>query len=133
MTQNTPTFISANVDTNVAYQKWFTEVKQRFQHSQIKAAVRVNTAMLEFYWSLGRDIVFRQVEQTYGSGIVEQLSLDLKDAFPDTKGFSTTNIWYAKKWYLFYSQHLTILHQVGGELGKQKLQQLVGESKDTKI
>lgn len=132
MTPKNPTFISAtNVDTTAAYQKWLAEVKLRFRQSQIKAAVRANTALLEFYWSLGHDIVCRQAEQTWGSGIVEQLSLDLKDAFPNTKGFSTTNIWYAKKWYLFYSLHLTKLHQLGGELGGQKLQQLVGETEES--
>ena len=34
----------------------------RFQRSQAKAAVRVNTAMLEYYWSLGRDIIQKQAE-----------------------------------------------------------------------
>lgn len=131
MAPENPTFVSiTDVDTTATYQKWLAEVKLRFRQSQIKAAVRVNTSLLEFYWSLGHDIVYRQVEQTWGSGIVEQLSLDLKDAFPNTKGFSTTNIWYAKKWYLFYSQHLTKLHQLGGELGGQKLQQSVGEIAD---
>lgn len=127
MTSNNPIFVSiTNVNTNTAYQQWLAEVKLRFRQSQIKAAVKVNSALLEFYWSLGHDIVCRQAEQTWGSGIVEQLSLDLKEAFPAAKGFSTTNIWYTKKWYLSYSQHLTILHQVGGELGNQKLQQPVG-------
>lgn len=131
MPPKNPTFASiTNVNTNIAYQQWFEEIKLRFRQSQIKAAVRINTALLEFYWSLGHDIVCRQAEQTWGSGIVEQLSLDLKDAFPNTKGFSTTNIWYAKKWYLFYSQHLIILHQVGGELGSKKLQQPVEEIAD---
>ena len=58
--------------------------------------------LLEF-----RSLVVKKAEAQWGSGIVEQLSLDLKDAFPNTKGFSTTNIWYAKKWYMFYNEHLT--------------------------
>ncbi len=133
MTPNAPTFIHLeDANTNADYRKWFAEIKQRFQHSQIKAAVRVNTAMLEFYWSLGHDIVCRQAERTYGSGIVEQLSLDLKDAFPNSKGFSTTNIWYAKKWYLFYSRQLTKLQQLVGELAPTKLHQVGGEFNEHK-
>ena len=58
----------------------------------------------------------RKVEERWGSGIVEQLSLDLKNEFPDIKGFSTTNLWYMKKWYMFYA---------GGDI--EKLQQFVGE------
>ena len=36
--------------------------------------------------------------------------------FPESKGFSTTNLWYMKKWYEFYStkEALEILHQLGG-------------------
>ena len=40
----------------------------------------------------------------------------MKEAFPRAKGFSTTNLWYMKKWYLFYR---------GGSV--EKLKQLVGE------
>lgn len=112
-----PTFVNRPVSiSNTEYRQWFMELKQRLQQQQVKAALHVNTALLEFYWSLGRDLVIKKAETQWGSGVVEQLSLDLKDAFPNTKGFSTTNIWYAKKWYLFYNEHLTKLHQVGGEL-----------------
>lgn len=38
------------------YVEWLKDLKLRFRQSQIKAAVRVNTAMLEFYWGMGRDI-----------------------------------------------------------------------------
>ena len=39
------------------YVEWLSDVKKRFRQSQIKASIRVNTAMLEFYWSIGRDLV----------------------------------------------------------------------------
>ena len=39
------------------YLKWVKELCKRYRQSQIKAAVKVNTEMLKFYWSLGRDIV----------------------------------------------------------------------------
>ncbi|MGN0875708.1 MAG: hypothetical protein ACI4TC_00375 [Kiritimatiellia bacterium] len=32
------------------------DLKRRYRRTQIKAAVAVNSAMLEFYWSLGKDI-----------------------------------------------------------------------------
>lgn len=52
-----------------------------------------------------------------GTGVVEQVSLDLKAAFPKAKGFSTTNLWNMKKWYVFYSSCMA----------DEKLQQVVGE------
>ena len=53
----------------------------------------------------------------WGKGVVEQVSLDLQAAYSGTKGFSTTNLWYMKKWYQFYTD----------EERHSKLQQAVGE------
>ena len=39
------------------YKQWFADIKSRLRNSQIKAAIKVNSTLLEFYWSLGRDIV----------------------------------------------------------------------------
>jgi hypothetical protein len=58
---------------------------------------------------------------------VEQVSLDLQAAFPESKGFSTTNLWYMKQWYTFYSGASEKLAQLGRELPQKKLQQLGGE------
>lgn len=84
------------------YVQWIYEIKERFRKTQIKAAIKVNSEQLLFNWQLGRDLTMRKVEEKWGNGIVEQLSLDLKK-FPDVKGFSTTNLWYMKKWYTFYA------------------------------
>lgn len=85
------------------YANWIADVKSRYQKAQIKAAVKVNSEQLLFNWQLGRDLVRRKAEEKCGTGIVEQVGLDLQTAFPKAKGFSTTNIWYMKQWYLFYS------------------------------
>ena len=67
----------------------------------------------------------------WGSGVVEQVSLDLQAAFPESKGFSTTNLWRMKQWYQFYSNELKKLPQLAGELtASQKLAQLGREISD---
>ncbi len=112
-----PHFVKrASFMATAEYAQWLSELKIRLRSSQIKAAVRVNASLLEFYWSLGKDIVALHAESTWGSGFFNQLSMDLRDAFPHMKGLSVTNIKYAKRWYLFYSQQNTIRHQVGDEL-----------------
>lgn len=108
------------------YQQWLANLKKRIKQSQIKAAVKVNTELLELYWSIGSDIVKKQTESDWGDGIIEQLSLDLRLAFPDIKGFSSRNLWYMKKWFLFYSGENIKLHQVGAE-SSSKMPQLVAE------
>ena len=89
------------IDSN--YAQWLSEIKSRYRSAQIKAAVKVNAEQLLFNWQLGRDLVTRKAEEQWGSGVVEQLSLDLQNAFPESKGFSAANLWRMKKWFLFYS------------------------------
>lgn len=111
--------ISSNNIADTEYSKWLEEIKQLYKNSQIKASLKVNKELLKFYWQLGKEMVDRKIEEKWGTKIVERLSLDLKKAFPESKGFSTTNLWYIKKWYLFYNQSDIILHQVGGEFGER--------------
>lgn len=100
------------------YIQWLHNIKERYRNTQIKAAVKVNSEQLLFNWQLGRDLVSRRAEDTWGAGVVEQVSLDLQAEFPNVKGFSTTNLWNMKKWYAFYSRH---------SHNNKKLQQLAGE------
>ena len=84
------------------YVQWIADIKSRYRNSQIKAAIKVNSALLEFYWSVGRDLAVLKAEERWGSGIVKQFALDMRNAFPEAKGFSDTNIKYMKRWYMFY-------------------------------
>lgn len=86
------------------YAQLLGRLKERFRRSQIKAAVKVNTEMLEFYWSMGREISHLHQSAKWGTAFFDCLSLDLKTEFPNQTGFSVTNIKYAKRWYEFYNQ-----------------------------
>ena len=101
------------------YVAWLANVKSRYRQSQIKASVRVNTTMLEFYWSIGRDLVRMRAEQKWGTGVVKQFALDMRQAFPNEKGFSYSNVKDMKRWYLFYYERIIKGQQVVGllELG----------------
>lgn len=117
MDNNTPTVVKIHdVNIDKDYIGWIEELKYRYRKAQIKAAVKVNAEQLLFNWQLGRDLVTRKAEEQWGSGVVEQLSMDLQAAFPESKGFSTTNFWRMKQWYQFYSDALKKLPQLVGEL-----------------
>lgn len=112
------------------YKTWIFELKQKIQQSQIKAAIKVNSALIEMYWELGKEISERNFENTYGSGFFKQLSNDLKKEFPEIKGFSSSNLRYTQQFYLFYNQHFTKLQQVAGNLKEGHIQihqQVAGE------
>lgn len=85
------------------YSAWLSDIKRRYISAQIKASIKINTEKLRFNWSVGRDLVMRKAEERWGSGVVEQLSFDLKEAFPQEKGFSSRNMWRMKQWYLYFS------------------------------
>lgn len=110
---NRPAFVKR--DTIIAgeeYAQLLSSLKERFRKSQIKAAIKVNTSMLEYYWDMGRDISRLHEAARWGSAFFDCLSLDLKAAFPGQSGFSVTNIKYAKRWYEFYNQDDVIRQQV---------------------
>jgi predicted nuclease of restriction endonuclease-like (RecB) superfamily len=109
--------------TNKAYRSWLLELKARIRRSQIKAAVRVNSDMLNLYWSIGADIVNKQKEHGWGAGIIPQLSHDLKEEFPDAQGYSERNLREMKRFYSFYSQE-PFRHQLGTEMAANGNQQM---------
>jgi hypothetical protein len=78
------------------YAEWLTDLKARIHAAQQRAALAVNRELLLLYWELGRDILARQVEGSWGAGIVDQVSRDLRAAFPDMKGFSRSNLKYMR-------------------------------------
>lgn len=107
-------------ENNEQYFRWISDLKQKIQQSQIKAAIQVNSALIEMYWDLGKEISERSFENTYGSGFLKQLSNDLLSEFPEIKGFSLSNIKYIKSFYLFYNQNIKKSQQLVGEF-PQKL------------
>lgn len=105
--------------SDIEYKQWLTDLKFRIRNSQIKAALKVNTELINLYWELGKEIVSKQEQSQWGDGLIKQLSSDLQQEFPEMKGFSTTNIKYIKRWYSFYNQDITIGQQVVDNYGKQ--------------
>ena len=93
------------------YVEWLSDLKRRYKQSQLRTAVKANSEVLEYYWSLGRDIVAKEAESKWGSGFFNQLSLDMRAMFPDEKGFSSANLRYMKRWYEFYYQRIVNLQQ----------------------
>ena len=117
------------IDDN--YKNWLSELSDRFRSSQIKAAVRVNSEMLQFYWSIGRDISQMELTAKYGSGFYKKLSSDLKAIFPDSSSFSETNLRYMWRFYELYPATEN-LPQLGAKSENENLPQLVANSDNYK-
>ena len=96
------------------YAGWIKDLSQRFRQSQIKAAMKVNSELIQFYWELGRDIVEMKAEERWHENFWKNLSDDLQMALPEIKGFSITNLQYTRRFYLLYSLSTNQHPQVGG-------------------
>ncbi len=106
------------------YKNWLIELKNKVREAQIRAAVKVNTELLKFYWELGAEIVEKQKSISWGEGFLKQLSKDLSVEFPDMKGFSHRNIKYIKQWYLFWNQGDIFGQQAVAQIAKQPVSQI---------
>ena len=62
--------MSPLIKTDKDYASWIEELSQRY-----------NSEMLQFYWSLGRDMVTLHAESRWGDKILKSLSDDLRKAF----------------------------------------------------
>ncbi len=96
----------------------------------------VNTAMVTAYWLIGREIVEAvqggEERAEYGKQVVENLSDRLTERYG--RGFSVTNLWYFRQFYLAYADRVPILHPAGGESsGAQEVHLPGGESTSAEI
>jgi predicted nuclease of restriction endonuclease-like (RecB) superfamily len=98
------------------YRQWLANIKGRYRQVQLKAAMVVNTAVLEFYWDLGADIVTRHSNTAWGQGFLSQLSADLMNEFPGVKGFSKRNLEQMRRWVTFWSREPQIAKQPASQL-----------------
>ncbi|PPD47993.1 MAG: hypothetical protein CTY16_06320 [Methylobacter sp.] len=78
------------------YADWLAQLKSQITQARQRAAFAVNAELINLYRQIGGEIVSRQAEQGWGSKVIDRLAHDLKDAFPDMRGFSTRNLKYMR-------------------------------------
>jgi predicted nuclease of restriction endonuclease-like (RecB) superfamily len=88
--------VPALTDPPEGYADWLTDLKARIHAAQQRAALAVNTELVQLYWQIGRDILDRQAQQGWGAKVIDRLAHDLRTAFPDVKGFSPRNLKYMR-------------------------------------
>lgn len=117
------------LNQNNDYRSWVRELKRRYLQARLKASMEANRTLLEYYWSLGKDIADKQYANTYGSAFYRTLSHDLQAEMPGEKGFSETNLKYMYYFYQLYSQVVGNLPQPAIDLDNRNRLQGVDDSK----
>ena len=98
------------------FKKWVNSLSAKYKQSQIKAAIKVNSEMLSFYFELGKEISTTSFKATYGSKFYDNLSKELITNIPNVTGLSPRNLRYIEKFYLLYKDKVEILPQLVAQL-----------------
>ena len=48
------------------------------------------------YWDIGRMILDRQQREGWGARVIDRLAVDLRESYPDMKGFSARNLLFMR-------------------------------------
>lgn len=94
--------------TIVDYMTVLDHVRQRVRQARYQALRSVNKELISLYWDIGKAIVERQGDESYGRSLVERLSRDLREEFPGLSGFSARNLWYMRNFYLSYRDNIKL-------------------------
>ena len=127
--------MSKALSNDKVYSDLLLKIKQQVRSLQAKAAIAVNTSLIQLYWNLGKMIAENQELFLGRNNYVAQLEKDLRAEFPDLKGFSRSNLFYIRKFYQFYSgssvQQLVGLKESSIEI--DSVQQAVALNNDSLI
>ena len=95
---------------NFDYEEMLLQAINHIRDGRNYLAKQISSPISSVYWNIGKLLFDRHLEEGYGSGVVKQLSVDLKREFPDM-GLSPRNLWYMKRFYERYYQADTKLQR----------------------
>lgn len=80
--------------------KWYPDmlasVSETVSTGRVRAITAVNQELVATYWAVGREILTRQSQEGWGTKVIDRLSADLRDKFPNTRGFSPRTLKYMR-------------------------------------
>jgi len=100
------------------YEVFLGELKERIRTAQLRASLAVNRELISLYWQIGTGIVDRQKTHRWGNAVLDRLGEDLQKAFPGLSGFSRTNLYRMRAFYLAYKDASEIVPQTVGQFAE---------------
>lgn len=85
------------------------QIKQRVLLAQQRAIYSANEEMLRMYWDIGGMLRRNQQVDGWGQKTLQRLSMDLKNDYPQIKGFTVRNMQYMVQFFNEYNQDLTMV------------------------
>jgi hypothetical protein len=84
------------------YPNFLSEIRKRIREAQVRASFAVNKELISLYWDIGRLIYSVQKRIGWGQGVIPRLAKDIKNDFPEVRGFSERNIGRMKAFFIEY-------------------------------
>jgi predicted nuclease of restriction endonuclease-like (RecB) superfamily len=72
-------------------------IVERIKETRLRFVLQANSGMIELYWHIGNDILRRQKSEGWGANVINRLSADLREEFPEMEGFSPRNLGSMKR------------------------------------
>ncbi len=94
------------------YGQLLTDLKARIQGARTRAFLSVNQEFIKLYWDMGKMIVERQQKHKWGDTVIDRFSQDLRRELRDNTGFSRSNLFRMRMFYLAYQQSGEFVAQV---------------------
>jgi predicted nuclease of restriction endonuclease-like (RecB) superfamily len=114
------------------YINFITGIKERLRAAQVRAALAANSELIVFNWQLGKDLIEKQKAYKWGDQFLEQFSKDMRQAFPEMRGFSKRNLEYMRRFAQVYP-NLEITKQAVSQLPWGHIVRLMQMVKDEQI
>lgn len=114
---------------NKEYKTLLNELKNKIRGARLKAALAVNYEVIALYWHIGKQIILRQ---NWGSKLIETLSRDLQNDFPETSGFSVRNLQRMRQFAAYYPD-FEIVPQAVAQLPWGHISVLIHKVKDERM
>jgi len=95
------------------YNEWLQDIKIRIRTAQQKSVLAINSELILLYWRIGQESLSRQEKLGWGAKVIERLAHDLRNAFPEMKGFSRANLMYMRSFAESWSEEQIVQQAVG--------------------
>lgn len=119
-------------EMNAPYFDLLHSIVARIKETRQRIVLQANTGMIELYWHIGNDIVRCQKAEGWGSKVIECLSADLHEEFPEMDGFSARNLGNMKRFADTWSDP-SILQQPVAKLQWRSIIFLLSKIGDNKV
>lgn len=83
------------------YNELLLQAVAEIENARLTLSRQVSSTISGMHWNLGKLLFDKKIESKHGSGVVNRLSSDLKEQYPDM-GLSPRNLWNMKRFYERY-------------------------------